>query len=371
MTSDVQASGAVLMGCGDVGPVHGETRAYAEFVRPTLEVANIRFAQCERVYSERGELQVHSGGEHSRVAPSLASIFSDCEFNVVSVASNHAMDWGPTALLDSIDNLQGRDLRTVGAGKNLAEARAPAILEVNGLRVAVLAFCSVLREGYAATEKKPGVAPLRAHAYYESSEYQPGVPPRIVTIPYEEDLAGMLESVAAARKAADVVVLSVHWGVHFIPRTIADYQVTIASAAVAAGVDLILGHHAHVPKAITVIDGRPCFFSLSNFIMSTPERSAVSARDFMKRYGVSLDPDYPRLPYGTDGKRSLIVRAELCDAGGGRTSFLPVQIDKELRPRVLSYDDPKFKEMLEYMEWASEGFEHEFKVDGDEVVVTG
>ena len=89
--------GIVLLGCGDVGPVHEPVEPHSTLVRSTLATGDIRLSQCERVYSERGSLQVHSGGEHSRLKPYLASDFSDCGFNVVSMASNHSMDWGPDA----------------------------------------------------------------------------------------------------------------------------------------------------------------------------------------------------------------------------------------------------------------------------------
>src|SRR5215203_5075757 len=96
----------VLLACGDVGPIHEPIERYSELARETLHTADLRFGQVERVYTERGSFQVHSGGEHTRVKPQLASIFDDCGFDVVSVASNHSMDWGPDALLDSIDLLR-------------------------------------------------------------------------------------------------------------------------------------------------------------------------------------------------------------------------------------------------------------------------
>jgi poly-gamma-glutamate synthesis protein (capsule biosynthesis protein) len=359
----------VLMGCGDVGPIHEPMDAYSVLAQPTLTSADLRFAQVERVYSERGALQVHSGGAHSRCNPALVSVFEDCGFDVVSVASNHAMDWGPNALLDTIELLQRKGVHVVGAGRNLDEARSAAIIERNGVKVAFLAFCSILNEGYAATQTKPGIAPLRAHTYYEPIEYQAGIPPRVVTVPYEEDLKGMLAAIAQAKRSADVVVLSLHWGIHFIPRMIADYQPIAAQAAFAAGADLILGHHAHVPKAIGVYAGKVCFFSLSNFIMSSSARSKEDAARFERRYGVTLDPQYPHLPYGADAKRSLIAKAVLSRKGVGRTSFLPVLIDPKLRPEVLRQNDPRFVDALRYMQWASEGFDCSFKVDGDEIVV--
>ena len=359
----------VLLACGDVGPIHEPVERYSTLAKATLDTADIRFAQVERVYSERGAFQLHSGGGHSRVAPHMASVFDDCGFDVVSVASNHAMDWGPDAMLDTVQLFRDKGMAVVGAGKNLEDARKPAFVERKKTRTAFLAYCSVLREGYAAGADSPGVAPLRVHTYYEPHDYQPGVPPHVVTVPYEQDLEGMTEDIAAARKEADAVVVSIHWGIHYIPRMIADYQPLAAKAAFAAGADLILGHHAHVPKAIGVHDGKVCFYSMSNFIMSAPAHSAAKAAAFSRRYGVPLDPDYPHLGYGTDAKRSLIVKAVLSPSGLKSVSFLPVLIDKQLRPEPLKHDDPRFDDAVKFMEWVSEDFNHRFVREGNEVLV--
>src|SRR5438270_8552604 len=255
----------VLLGCGDVGPIHEPMARYSALARATLAGADIRFAQVERVYSERGELQPH-GGAHGRLPPRMASVITDCGFNVVSVAGNHAMDWGAAALLDTIELLRGMGVQTIGAGRNLAEARQPAMIECKGLRVAMLAYCSVLHDGYAAGPDTPGVEPMRATARFEPVDYQPGVPPRVITTPDKQDLADLITDVRAAKEQADTVVLSLHWGVHFVPRVIADYQRTVAQGAFAAGSDLILGHHAHVPKGIVVFGRKTCFFRFSHLI---------------------------------------------------------------------------------------------------------
>jgi poly-gamma-glutamate synthesis protein (capsule biosynthesis protein) len=361
---------ATILAVGDVGPLHEPIGRYGELVRPVLERGDIRFAQCERVYSERGALQLHSGGAHSRVAPRMASVFSDCGFDVVSLASNHAMDWGPDALLDTIDVFRERGIRTAGAGRDLAAARAPAIIEANGVRVAFLAYCSILHEGYEAGASKPGVAPLRVHTYYRPFDYQPGVPPEVVTVPYEEDLAALLDDVRAARSSADVVVLSLHWGVHYIPRLIAGYQPQVARAAFDAGADVIFGHHAHAPKAIGVHGGKVCFYSLSNFIMSSTAKSPEKARAFEAQYGVTLDPDYPHLAYGADAKRSLIAKATASRGGVERVAFLPVLIDRELRPTPLRHGETAFEDAVRFMMWASEGYGAELRPEGDEVTVS-
>lgn len=365
------AGTVTLLACGDVGPIHEPVEGYSGLVRSVLADADIRFAQVERVYSGRGALQLHSNGAHSRVKPHLASVFTDCGFNIVSLASNHAMDWGEAALLDTVELFRGKGIHVVGAGSNLREARAPAIIDINGVKTAFLAYCSILQTGYAAGPDRAGIAPMRAHTYYEAFDYQAGVPPRVVTVPYEEDLAGLVEDIGAARKMADAVVVSLHWGIHYIPRMIADYQVTVANAAFNAGADLILGHHAHTPKAIGVAHGKVCFYSLSNFIMSSTAKSPEKAAAFEKRYGVVLDPDYPHLPYGTDAKRSLIAKAVIARNGVQRVAFLPVLIDRQLRPEVLRRGDPRFGEAVRFMDWVSADFDHRFTVEGDEVIVTG
>src|SRR6185295_2860306 len=109
-----------------------------------------------------------------------------------------------------------------------------------------------------------------------------------------------------------------------VPRVIADYQPIIAKAAFAAGADLILGHHPHVPKAIAVHGGKVCFYSLSDFIMSAPPKTPEQIDTFRKRYGTDVDPERPLLPYGKDSSRSLIAKAVLTQSGIGKVSFLPV-----------------------------------------------
>jgi hypothetical protein len=356
----------VLMACGDVGPIHEPIDEYAALVRSTLAQADLRFGHAERIYSDLGQLQVHAGGGHGRVPPRMAELFTDCGFDVMSVATNHAMDYGPEAMLDSLANLRALGIETVGAGANLAEARRPAILERNGFRLAFLAYCSVVREGYAAGKDSPGVAPLRAHTYYRHRNYQPGTPPIVVTIPYEDELQAMRDDIDAASQQADAVVVSVHWGIHNIPKVIADYQLTVARAAFAEGAALVVGHHTHVPKGIEVIDGHVCFYDLSSFIMSSFE----GKRKHIQEYGLEYTPENPRLPYGKDATRSLIVRAAFAGSSPPEVSFQPVKINAQLQPEPLHHGDQRFTEAVEYFDWLSSDFKHAFSVSGDDVIVT-
>src|SRR5262249_50911012 len=265
-------SAVTLMACGDIGPVFEPTERLADLIAPVLRQADVRLGQCERTYSERGaDPQFTDGpgqqsGHHSRLPPRMAGIFKAAGIDIVSMASNHAMDWGPDALLDTIDLFRGMGKQVIGAGRDGEEARKPAIVERNGVRIAILAYCSVLRSGQAAGKGKVGIAPVRAHNHYLPEEFQPGTPPKIVTVPYEEDVLALQEDIRKAKQQADVVIVSIHWGLRLVPKTICTYQPPGAPAAIDAGAALILGHHAHSIKAIEVYKGKVCFYSIGNFM---------------------------------------------------------------------------------------------------------
>jgi poly-gamma-glutamate synthesis protein (capsule biosynthesis protein) len=228
-----------------------------------------------------------------------------------------------------------------------------------------------MRDGYAATAHTAGIAPMRVDTFYKPGDWQPGTPPVVVTIPWEQDLAAMRDDVARARELADAVVVSMHWGIHNVPKVLADYQRVVGRAVIEAGADTIVGHHPHIPKGIEVIDDKACFYSLSHFIWSQRELgNHVPGHLGGHRHGVEHDPAYPRLPMGPDAMKSMIGRFVVTPDGIERSAFLPVRIDTELRPEVLHHGDPRFDTAVEHVDWLSDELPHTFTVEGDEVVVT-
>lgn len=366
---------SLLVG-GDCGPVHGPKdgyplERYTELVRPVLAKADMRFVNCMRTYSLRGvysELAPQVGQP-----PEMAQIFTDCRFNAVTMANNHSCDSGPDAMLDTRALLLDKGIKVTGAGRDITEARQPAILERNGVKVGYLGYCSVGSLGSEAGLGKPGIAPLRVKTSYEVRG--PHAPVRILTQPEERDLKMLIEDIRALRKQVDVVIAALHYGVIRLPRVISDYQVTAAHACIDAGADLVVGHAPHIPKAIEVYKGKAIFYSLGVFCMTrTGEWSAWNEPPWAHgavRNHTDLDPEYPFMPYGKDTKRSLLAKAIVSKEGVKRVSFLPMMIDKQYRPEVLRSGDARFADVLQYMEWVSDGFDHKFTVEGDELVVTG
>ncbi|MDI7258756.1 MAG: CapA family protein [Thermodesulfobacteriota bacterium] len=362
------ASTLTLLAGGDVGPVVKPVDRFAEKIIPVIRQADIRFVQCERTYSRRGWPPQFAYGPpgHTRLDTDMASIFKKAKIDVVSLASNHAMDWGPEPMLDTVKLLSSMGIKVIGAGRNEKEARRPAVVEKKGIKIAILAYCSVLRDGQAAGPGKAGVAPMRAHTYYEPGDFQPGSPPKIITVPFEEDLMALEKDIRRAKAHADAVILSLHWGVRYIPKVIATYQPQVAHAAIDAGADLILGHHPNVLRGIEVYKGKVCFYSIGNFMTTGSRRLSVPTEWNLFWWKIEPESLYK---FSIESKKTMLVKVLLSKKGVERVSFLPTFINNRAQPESLNRKDERFQEILDHVEWVSDQFPHRFKVEGDEVVV--
>ncbi|CAM4137231.1 Capsule synthesis protein CapA domain-containing protein [Bordetella tumbae] len=365
---------SLLIG-GDCGPAHGPKQGfpiegYTEGVRAALQSVDMRFVNCMRTYSDRGVQADHAPQVAQPVE--MAQIYTDGGFDAVTMANNHSFDAGPEAALDTRELFASRGIQVTGAGRDLAEARQPAIVEKNGVRVAYLGYTSVATAGTEAGPNKPGVASIRVKTCYETRG--PHQPVRIRTEPDPKDLALLIEDIRALRKEADIVILAFHSGVIRLPRVISDYQVAVAHAAIDAGADMVVGHAPHLPKAIEIYQGKPIFYSLGVFAMTkgfpAPSWKEPAWAHGAVRNHADLDPEFPLMPYGKACTLSLLAKAVVTKQGIQRVSFLPMAMDERYRPQVLKNGDPKFSEIVSYLEWASEDMPHRFTVEGDEVVIT-
>ncbi len=369
------SSVVTLVAGGDIGPIHEPTEQFAELILPALKQADLRLGQCERTYSERGQspgFAYGPGGQLTRLHPRLASVWEKAGIDIISLASNHAMDWGPEAVLDTAELFRGMGKYVIGAGKDAEEARRPAIVERNGVKIAFLAYCSVLRDGQAAGEGKAGIAPMRAHTYYAPEEFQPGTPPKIITVPYEEDVTALQDDIRKAKRQADVVIMSIHWGLRHVPKTICTYQPPVAHAAIDAGADLILGHHAHSIKAVEVYKGKVCFYSIGNF-MTTGANKRDSGTFDWNLIWLPIDkeclPPHGMYQFPTHCRKTMLAKAVISKQGIERVSFLPLFINNMAQPYAVAPEDPKFQEIVEWTEWVSDQHPHKFRIQGSEVVV--
>ena len=365
----------VLYAVGDVGPNRDDPQSMFRHVSGVLKQGDICFCQLETTLSIRGtplpqaRLPMRA---HLNSAPAL----SEAGFQVISFASNHCMDFGQEAFFDTIDAIKANGMESIGAGANIAEARRPAILERNATRIAFLAYNSILPFGYWAETDRPGCAPLRAWTFYEPVEPdQPGSRCRIHTFPHKDDLQAMTTDIESARSAADIVILSIHWGIHFVPAQLATYQREIARKAIDCGVDLILGHHPHILKGIEVYKGKVIMYSLGNFAIEQP---AAFMKDLYKstqhREIEELNPQWDQkreYPLPPETRKSLITRCLISEKRIQRISFLPVYLTDQSEPQILKSGDERFEDVVRYIGQitSDQEIDTRFTQKGDEVII--
>ncbi|MFC4855912.1 CapA family protein [Actinophytocola glycyrrhizae] len=364
-----------LYAVGDLGPERDDPASLFTRVREELRGGDIVFGQLEMNLTRRGT-RMPQARHTARCDPRAAADLRDAGFTVLSWAGNHCMDWGPEGFHDTIDALTDAGITVAGVGADLTAARAPRLVEHDGTTVAFLAYCSILPAGYWATGNRPGCAPLRAHTHYEQIEPdQPGTPARVHTYAHREDLAALLDDVRRARELADVVVLSMHWGVHFVPAVLADYQREVAHAAVDAGADLVLGHHAHILKGVEVYRGKAIFYSLGNFAMDLPMTAEHAARPSFRellRLHPGWEPDLDSTyNFPPDSRKTVLVRCAIERGEITSVGFSPADISRRSVPELLSPADPRFTDVVDYLAaaGADQGLDTVFTVEGDHVLV--
>jgi poly-gamma-glutamate synthesis protein (capsule biosynthesis protein) len=180
-------------------------------------------------------------------------MLADAGFDAVTLANNHAMDYGSSGLFRTIDACGEAGLDTVGAGSDPREARSPLRYTVDGTDVAILNLCE--REFGVAIDGRPGTAWI-------------GHPDAMRTV--ERTVAD-----------ADSVILVAHGGVEFVPLPPVQWQRRLRGFA-DAGVDLVVAHHPHVPQGWELQGGTPVFYSLGNFLFDHGARPKT-------RWGLTLD----------------------------------------------------------------------------------
>jgi len=220
-------------------------------VREVISGADIAMANFENPAPDR--FTWHKAKTVFTADPTLIDGLVKAGIDYVGIANNHIGDAGNNGILQTIANLKKRGLKYSGAGKDLAAAQRPAILDANGTKVAILAY-DAIAPGYHAAKGEPGSSKLTIKAV------QAGV--------------------KAARKAgAKVVIVFPHWGTEYRYSPFQNQQ-RLARQIIDAGADMIIGNHAHYAAAVEVYKGKPIWYALGNFVFdqtwSEPTMEGIS-----------------------------------------------------------------------------------------------
>jgi poly-gamma-glutamate synthesis protein (capsule biosynthesis protein) len=375
-----------MLGVGDIILGKPNAESYFELTAPVLRSAEIALGQLEIPFTNRRvdpyymeiptEIPAMPGCD-----PANASAFPFAGFDVLALAGNHTWDAGVPGIEDTISALREHEIPFVGVGMNIDEARDHVIVERDGTRFGFLSYNCVGPKTTWATPEKPGCAYIHAITHYELDHPTPGSNlARVYTFAEPKSTGAMIEDIQRLRPLCDVLIVSFHKGVGFVPIEVAWYEQQISYAAIDAGADLIQGHHAHILKGIEVYKGKVIFHGLGNFIIAMPpidqepiswafqqwnERMKVIFGD----YNVSDEGDSD-FPWHPETALTMIAKCSIDDGKISRVGYLPCKINKKAQPEILKHDE-RGQEVFDYVEKITRkaDLNATFKWSGDEVVI--
>lgn len=259
--------------------------AISQEVITEMKSADIMMVNNEFPYSSRGTAT--AGKQFTfRAKPSTVSYLDDLGVDIVSLANNHAYDYGEEAFLDTMTTLEEAGILYVGAGRNLKEARRPVYYIINNMKIAIVAATQIEKSDYpdtkGATDSSAGV--FRC---------------------WNGD--NLVSTIQEARENSDFVIAYLHWGTE--NSSAIDWaQEKQAPEVVAAGADLIIGDHPHCLQKIEAVNGVPVIYSLGNFWFNSKTVDTGMVKITLNQDGLQSCQFLPCLQSGS--KTTLLHDAE-------------------------------------------------------------
>lgn len=245
-TGDVLFANAFKAGY-DAAGIEG---VLSEDLLEELKHADILMVNNEFPFSDRGT-PMENKQFTFRCSPSYVKALNEMGVDVVSLANNHTLDYGKEALSDTFALLDEAEILYGGAGDSVERAEEVQIIEANGKKYGFLAVSRVIPEtSWKVENSTPGI-----FSCYDDTR--------------------LIELVEEAKKECDFLAVYPHWGVEYQAHP-ESYQTSIAKKCMEAGADMVVGSHTHCLQGVEMIDGKPVFYSLGNFIFGQSiEKSAI------------------------------------------------------------------------------------------------
>jgi len=191
--------------------------------------------------------------------PEIATALADTGYDLCSTASNHTLDRGPAGVDSTLDALDAAGIRHTGSARSAEDASTPTIVDLNGVRVGHVSFTFALNGGTSVA----------------------GTPWLVNLLSVD----GVLQAARAAKAAgADVVVVSLHWGVEYQSQPSAAQQAIARQLLADPAVDLIIGHHAHVVQPFEQIAGKWVAYGLGNHLARHSEPRGTTEEGVIARF---------------------------------------------------------------------------------------
>lgn len=365
---------------GDI--ILGERSAdFLQGVAPMMEQADLVLAQLEVPYTDRAPEMKGLSRSPSTLEPLKGLV------DALALTGNHVYDAGEVGVEDTTAWLKENGIPFTGGGRNLEEASVPVIVDMDGCKVGYISYNCVGPKAAWAGPAKSGNPYVEILTYFDMGDVaNPGGPPeRTVTWPEPNTFARMKREIAALREQCDILCVYLHKGIVHKPVKLADYEQTVAYAAIDAGADVVTASHSHILHGIEVYKGKTIYHGLNNFVAWAPylrpdfkrnlgdTKLAVDAelewaKKRQERFGFVPDPDYPTYPFHPESVNTVAAKCIVEDGKIVETRYVPMLVDKEGVTRVVTRENGG-QQVFDYMKKITDGagLNAAFEWVGDEV----
>ncbi|MCP6726763.1 MAG: CapA family protein [Patescibacteria group bacterium] len=252
-------------------------------VKDIFQKADLVFGNLESVISDKGE---KVGSMYSfRADPKTMEGLVFSGIDVVSVANNHSIDYGPEAFVDSLERLKEAGIDYVGGGVTRNEAETVVVKVIKGTTIGIIAYSTKGSPLWQAGENSPGIS------WMDSTR-----------------LSQLKKDIEVAKENVDILVVSFHFGEEYQKEPSMTQQI-LSKAAIDAGADFIIGHHSHVVQPVEQYKDSWIAYGLGNFIFDQN--------------------------FSPDTMEGLVLKVEVEKQGIVNVIPLRVNISKESQPTIL------------------------------------
>jgi poly-gamma-glutamate synthesis protein (capsule biosynthesis protein) len=281
------------------------SKVFSQSLIDMMRGADVFMLNSEFPFSTRGE-PIADKQFTFRAKPSNVEIYSQLGVDIVSLANNHAYDYGEDALIDTFTTLEDAGIPFVGAGRNIDEAKKPVYFVANGMKIAVVSATQIERNSIPDTK--------------EATETNAGVLRCM-------DETKLLEVIEEAKTESDFVILYIHWGTENEEETdwLQDKQAVIYAEA---GVDIIIGDHPHCLQKIDSVSGVPVIYSLGNYWFNSKAVDTCLVEVGINKSGMEY---FRFVPCRQEDCRTVLLE-------GGEKSRV-IEYMRSLSPNVVIDDD--------------------------------
>lgn len=351
MNSEVGMRSLDLVFAGDLVLDEPSPDHWLAGLKPALHAADVAIGHLEVPHTARRS-EMHSDVPAPGAEPAHIPALARAGFHAVTLAGNHIADCGAAGIQDTLDALDQAGIGRCGAGADLESARRPHVFERGARRIALLSYNCVGPEESWATSTRAGCAFIRIDTS-DGSRIAPAAP---LATPDAVSLGELANDIARARADCSLVIVALHKGIVHTPARLAPYEREVARAAIDAGADIVLGHHAHIVRGIEFHRGKPIFHGLGNGCVVTralsPDsedpRRAAWARRRQELFGFTPDAAYYLAPFHPQAVHAMLGRVRVSDDGRLRVGFVPVHVDAPGRPRIA--DEVEALAIVRYVE---------------------